>query len=107
MSEAVRQRLPDRRASITFDVEAINLRFTVTASRFDDGKPAEIFIRNHKADSGAGIIASDSAIAASLALQFGCPTEVLRKALSRDGRGNPTGPLGVALDMLAIEDGTP
>ncbi len=95
-----RQRLPDRRASTTFDVEAFGLRFTVTASHFRQGGLGEIFIQNHKADSGAGIMASDSAIAASLALQYGCPPEVLSKALSRDARGNPTGPLSAALDML-------
>jgi hypothetical protein len=99
MSE--RRRLPDRRGSITFDVEAFGLRFTVTASPVDGGSIGELFIQNHKADSGAGIMASDSAIAASLALQYGCPADVLRKALSRDARGNASGPLGVALDTLA------
>jgi len=49
----------------------------------------------------AGIMASDAAIAASLALQFGCPADVLRRALSRDARGNATGPLGIALDLIA------
>jgi len=97
---ANRQRLPNRRGSITFDVEAFGLTFTVTASRFDDGTIAETFIRNHKCDSAAGIMASDCAIAASLALQFGCPAEVLARALSRDSRGNATGPLGIALDLL-------
>jgi ribonucleoside-diphosphate reductase alpha chain len=101
MSE--RKRLPDRRPSITFDVQAFSLRFTVTASPFDDGTPAEIFIQNHKAESAAGIMASDSAIAASLALQYGCPVEVLRKALSRDRQGRASSPLGVALDTLAVQ----
>ncbi len=99
MSE--RQRLPDRRASTTFDVDAFGLRFNVTASRFAHGGLGELFIRNHKCDSSAGIMASDSAIAASLALQFGCPAEVLRKALSRDARGNASGPLAAALDALS------
>jgi hypothetical protein len=98
-----RRRLPDRRPSITFDVEAFGLRFTVSASPFDDGTTAEIFIQNHKCDSAAGIMASDSAIAASLALQYGCPSETLRKALSRDARGNPSGPLAAALDKLVVE----
>jgi ribonucleoside-diphosphate reductase alpha chain len=106
MTDATRRRLPDRRPSITFDVEAFNLRFTVTASPFDDGTTAEVFIQNHKAESAAGIMASDSAIAASLALQYGCPADVLRKALSRDARGNASGPLAVALDHLASMDAT-
>ena len=98
-----RCRLPDRRASETFDVESCGLRFTVMASRFDDRRLAEVFIQNHKADSTAGIMASDAAIAASLALQFGCPAEVLRRALKRDGQGRALSPLAAALDRLLNE----
>ena len=98
-----RRRLPNRRASITFELEALGLTFTVTASRFNDGSIAETFIQNHKTNSAAGVLASDCAIAASLALQFGCPVEVLRRALSRDAQGRATGPLGAALDLIAME----
>jgi hypothetical protein len=98
---STRARLSNRRASTTFDVESCGLRFTVTASHFDDARPAELFIQNHKADSTAGIMASDAAIAASLALQFGCPAETLRHALKRDGQSRALSPLGAALDMLA------
>jgi hypothetical protein len=35
------------------------------------------------------------------ALQFGADVETIRNALCRDGRGNASGPLGIALDMLA------
>ena len=96
-----RRRLPNRRGSITFDLQALGLTFTVTASRFNGGEVGEVFIQNHNATSAAGILASDCAIAASLALQYGCPAEVLARALSRDSRGNATGPLGIALDLLA------
>ena len=96
-----RRRLLNRRGSLTFALQAGGLCFTATASRFDDGSLGEIFLQNHKADSTAGIMASDAAIAASLALQYGCPLDVLRKALSRDARGNATGVLGTALDILA------
>jgi hypothetical protein len=97
---STRHRLENRRANTTFDVEALGLRFTVSASRYPNGQPAEIFVTNHRAGSAAGIMASDAAIAASLALQFGCPIDVLRKALSRDSAGRPTSPLGVGLDLL-------
>jgi hypothetical protein len=97
-----RRRLADRRASETFDVESCGLRFTVTASRFDDQRLAEVFIQNHKADSTAGIMASDMAIAASLAFQFGCPVETLRRALKRDAQGRALSPLGSALDALDL-----
>lgn len=96
-----RVRLPNRRGSLTFDLEVDGLHFTATVSNFHNGSFGEVFLQSHKADSTAGIMASDAAIAASLALQFGCPAETLRRALCRDARGNATGPLGVALDIVA------
>jgi len=96
-----RQRLTNRRASETFDIESQGLRFTATVSRFADGSIAEIFLQDHKAGSAAGIMASDAAIAASLSLQHGCPAEVLSKALCRDVRGNASGPLGAVLDIIS------
>jgi hypothetical protein len=41
--------------------------------------------------------------AASLALQHGVPLDVLRHALMRDSRRQPTSPLGIVLDRLAME----
>jgi hypothetical protein len=96
---ADREKLPLRRASENISVEVAGLKFTATVSRYSDGRPAEIFLDNNRASSFAGIMAGDAAIAASLALQYGCPVEVLRKALSRDARAHPLSPLGVTLDV--------
>ena len=105
---AERRRLPDRRASETFALECAGLAYTATISRFDDGRLGEIFLSNHKAGSAADTAARDSAIiVCSIALQFGADVATIRKALCRDRHGAASGPLGVALDMLAIEDGTP
>jgi len=95
-----RERLPNRRGSIVFEIELGGLRYTATVSRFADGRPAEIFLQNHKPGSQSDSNARDSAVAASLALQFGCPLEVLRRAVLRDPRGAPSTPLGAALDRL-------
>jgi hypothetical protein len=38
-----------------------------------------------------------------LAFQFGCPLDVLRKALLRDPRGEASSPLGKALDFVGAE----
>jgi hypothetical protein len=100
-----RTRLPNRRGSLTFAVEANGLRFTCTASRYPDGSIGEVFLTNHKAGSSAGIMASDAAVVCSIALQFGVPIEIIRRALMRDSQGRPSGPLGVALDLLATDDG--
>jgi len=93
--------LPNRRECEGFDIEALGLRFHATVGRFADGRLAEVFITNHKAGSMAGILASDSAVLCSIALQYGAPLDELRHALKRDGRGEPASPIGAALDRIA------
>jgi hypothetical protein len=51
--------------------------------------------------SGGRFCKRDAAVAASLALQFGCPLEVLQRALLRDSHGRPSTPLGAAIDRIA------
>jgi hypothetical protein len=96
-----RQRLPDRRDSIVLCFECNSLHYTASASRFDDGRLGEVFVGNHRVDSHADACAKDAAILASIALQFGAPLDVLRRALLRDAQGRPSTPIGVALDLLA------
>jgi ribonucleoside-diphosphate reductase alpha chain len=96
-----RRRLSNRRGSLVFDLELGGLRYTATVSRFPDGRVAEIFLQNHKPGSQSDSNARDSAIAASLALQFGCPLETLQRAVLRDSAGRPSTPLGCALDLIA------
>ena len=103
MRVAEREKLPNRREATTFDVEAGGLRYRATIGRYADGRLAEIFLANHKAGSQAGIMASDAAVVASIALEYGVPVPVIRHALMRDSRGNPSGALGVVLDRLADE----
>lgn len=98
---AVRRRLPNKRVALSYDFESQGLKFTATVGHFSDGNLAEVFIRNHKAGSMAGINACDAAVVCSIALQYGVPLDVIRRALMRDPRGNASGPLGVALDVLA------
>jgi hypothetical protein len=98
-----RERLPPRRESETFSLECSGLSYTVTVGRFPDGQIGEVFLTSHRANSQAGIMASDQAVLASLALQFGCPLETLSKALMRDNAGRATSPIGVALNLIADE----
>ena len=86
-----RRRLPNRRVSQTYSFRWQGMDFIATVSRFPDGKLAEIFLSNGKIDSTADVIARDSAVLCSIALQFGADVEVLRKALLREpetGRAN-------------------
>jgi hypothetical protein len=98
---ANRLRLPNRRPSVTFNFECAGLHYTVTASRFSDGRLGEVFVGNHKTDSHADSCAKDAAILASLALQHGVTLDALRKALLRDAKGRASTPIGIALDLLA------
>jgi hypothetical protein len=99
-----RARLLNRRSSETFEIELHGLRYAATFSRFLDGRPAEIFLNNHKPGSQSDMNARDAAVAASLALQFGCPLDVLQGALLRDSHGVPATPLGAAVDQIARLD---
>jgi len=86
-----RQRLNNRRASELFDFQSMNMHFTASVSRFDDGRIGEVFLDNHKAGSPAGTLVRDSAIILSFALQHGADLEAIRPALCRDSQGRPWG----------------
>src|SRR5262249_18063490 len=68
-----RERLSNRRPAETFDLEVGGLRYTCTVGRFGGGELAEIFLSNGKAGSDSDTAARDSAVVASIALQYGVP----------------------------------
>ena len=84
-----RKRLPNRRAATSFDFEHNGIRFVATYSPFADGGVGEIFISNHKAGSHLNACVRDLGVAASLALQFGCSLDTLRRALAAQCRWQP------------------
>jgi hypothetical protein len=96
-----RQLLPNRRQAETFPIKIAELKYTATVGFYSDGRVGEIFLTNTKPGSQSDSNARDAAIAASLALQFGCPLEVLQRALLRDSQGRPSTPLGAAIDFIA------
>jgi hypothetical protein len=95
-----RARLPNRRSALFFEFEVAGLRYTCTIGRYSDGCIGELFLTNHKTNSAADVNARDSAIVCSIALQFGADLETVRRALCRDARGQASGPLGAALDIV-------
>ena len=90
-----RERLPNRRQSEAIDFVLGKRRWTLTLSRFRDGRPAEIFLDGARVDQ-VSELAQESAIVASLALQSGCSIETLTHALA--GRGE--GPLAAGLALI-------
>jgi hypothetical protein len=101
MTTQHRRRLPDRRACETFELECAGQIYLATVSYFRDGTLGEVFLNSIKLGSAIDTAARDSAIMCSLLLQHGAELDTIRKPLCRDARGNASGPLGAALDILA------
>jgi ribonucleoside-diphosphate reductase alpha chain len=99
--EAARERLPNRRAHEIVEFNHRGFRYTAGFGRFADGRLAEIFLSANKTGAELDVAARDSAIVASIALQYGTPVEMVRHALTRNVDGSASGPLGGMLDLLA------
>lgn len=101
-----RDTLPNRRASETFEFEAgvpgePLQHYIATVGFFPDWRVGEIFLHATKTGSDRDIAVSEAAIAISFALQFGAPIDALRGAMPRTSGGQPEGPIGTLLDLLA------
>ena len=102
-----RERLPNRRPCESLSFTHGGMDYVASIGRYDDGRLAEIFITNHKVGSDADAAAKDSAVVCSIAFQHGVLAETICKALLRDSRGNPSSPLGAALDLLVDREAAP
>ena len=89
----LRERLPNRRLSESFEIETAGRKYRCTIARFDDGRLAEIFIDARKPGSEIAEHASDAAVLASLLLQHGVSAATIAHSIS--------GPLATALDLIA------
>ena len=98
-----RERLPNRRGSVSFEFKHSGIAYVATYSRYADGRLAEVFLNGEKLNTGSDIMACDGAKAASLALQYGCPVDDLRATLTRTETDGAAGPLAVALDLIAAD----
>jgi hypothetical protein len=96
-----RARLPNRRGHELLDFEQGGIRYTAGVGRFEDGRPAEIFLNTGKLGTAIDTFARDAAVAASLLFQHGCSPETLRRALTSNADGGAASPLARALDLLA------
>jgi ribonucleoside-diphosphate reductase alpha chain len=97
-----RRRLPNRRGHLVIEFEHGGFAYTAGIGFFDDDgrQPAEIFLSTAKHGTVLDTNARDTAIAASLLLQHGCPVDTLRRALTRNADGSASGPIARVLDLL-------
>jgi hypothetical protein len=98
--KAERRRLPNRRPAETIAFERDGASFEMTVGYYHDGKVGEVFLNADRANSLLDFLMSDAAILASLALQYGAPLDELRHALKRNSAGQPSSPIGTALDTI-------
>ena len=73
VKQPIRERLPRRRASITFAFRVADCEGYVTVGEYEDGRPGEVFMKVSKQGSTLAGIMDAFAIAVSLGLQHGVP----------------------------------
>ena len=102
---AGRKRLADRRRHEIIEFRHGDFTYVAGVGYFDDNNSlAEIFLNSPKVGTTVSVNARDGAILASLLLQFGCPVETIRRAITRNSDGNAAGPIGRLLDLLAASN---
>ncbi|WP_035679414.1 hypothetical protein [Bradyrhizobium liaoningense] len=106
-----RQRPAHRRAHETIAIEHDQQRYKiglgrelVCAESARLGPIVEVFLNAQKVNSALDVLANDGAILMSLALQYGCPPDVISRAMKRNPNGSPASPLGVAATYLLGTD---
>ncbi|MCC5960564.1 MAG: hypothetical protein JJU08_14625 [Rhodobacteraceae bacterium] len=106
-----RTRLPARRPNATTEVAFGAFTFTVTVGFDLTGRPREVFADGAKIGTDIGHIVSDACVVLSLALQHGCPPELLPKSMGRvpyPARGpdqcGPASALGAIAAVVAEAD---
>jgi hypothetical protein len=100
LHETVATEMFDQRFKIGFGRDLVNIEEHSDHRIARLGPIAEVFINAQKPNSILDMMCSDAAILMSLALQFGCPPDVVRRALKRNPDGSPASPMGFAADLL-------
>ncbi len=96
-----REKLPNRRRAERINFQVRGIDYSAGLGYYPDGRLGEIFLNAAKIGSAADVIARDSAIAISFALQNGVGVEDIRSAFTRDAQEQAEGPLGKLFDLLA------
>ena len=99
-AQRARELMGNRRFSATSTVEHGGAAFTMTVGHYEDGRIGELFINAAHVNSAIDALVSDAAIAISFALQHGADLTAIRSAMKRNSQGEPSSPIGAALDRI-------
>src|SRR5260370_11590992 len=75
-ARAVREKLPYERASVTHKFSVSGHEGYITVGMYEDGRPAEIFIKMSKEGSTLSGVMDGMALTISVGLQYGVPLKV-------------------------------
>jgi hypothetical protein len=98
-----RRHLPTRRLCNVVQFEHGGIRYYGSVGHLAEDRTdsiIEIFLDAGKPGSALQHMARDTAVVASLALQYGCPISAVRKAVTRLDDGSAAGPLGALIDLV-------
>lgn len=95
-----REILPNIRGGMAFEFDHHGIMFVGRGNFYPDGRLAEVFLTAGKTGTHLQVAMQDSAVAASLALQHGCPAETLKGAYLKTDAGDPAGPMGKLFEIL-------
>jgi hypothetical protein len=96
-----RQRLPNRRAAETVQIEHGGQRFTVTVGFYPDGRPGEVFTHGIRTGSTLDALLADACVLLSLIMQHGIDARELASSMGRLGGTEPASVIGAVIDLIA------
>jgi hypothetical protein len=108
-----RERLPDRRPSVTVSLDWSGHVFAITAGHAADGRVREVFASGLRGGSDMQRLVDDACVVISVALQFGARPGDLRRSLGSvpdpadETVSRPASVLGVILAAIERLDADP
>jgi hypothetical protein len=97
----MRDRLPNRRAAETINIERVGMRFTVTIGFYPDGKPGEVFVHGIKTGSTLDALLNDACVLVSLLMQHGIEPKEFATNMGRLGNAETASVIGAVIDLTA------
>lgn len=96
-----RRRLPDRRPSLTVEMDRDGLPWRLSFGFDGGGRVCEVFLDGAKIGSDLEALADDAGVMASLLLQSGMSAKALARHLGNEGGRGAASVLGAALQSAA------
>lgn len=94
-----RQRLPNRRAAETVELEHGGQRFTVTIGFYSDGRPGEVFTHGLRSGSNLDGLLADACVVVSCLMQHGVEPKEIASSMGRLGNAEPASIIGAVVDF--------